>query len=172
MLFRSTYPVKRAKTIDTLPSGKEFGFTMTLTPEVSSAATILHVAINNSSLIGYTADGRPRVQKEAAINTSFMIDNAGSKLVIGGINKRDVVRVSGGLPILKDLPLIGWIFSTESESTKKSQLLAVVEVVPVAANEGFSDSEKAAMDKINGNLKNAGQSNSYGYRQFLIDKER
>lgn len=168
----NTYPVKRAKTIDTLPSSKEFGFTMTLTPEVSSAATILHVAINNSSLIGYTADGRPRVQKEAAINTSFMIDNAGSKLVIGGINKRDVVRVSGGLPILKDLPLIGWIFSTESESTKKSQLLAVVEVVPVAANEGFTEGEKAAMDKINGNLTNAGQSNSYGYRQFLIDKER
>ncbi len=168
----NAYPVKRAKTIDTLPSSKEFGFTMTLTPEVSSAATILHVDINNSSLIGYTADGQPRVQKEAAVNTSFMIDNAGSKLVIGGINKRDVVRVSGGLPILKDLPLIGWIFSTESESTKKSQLLAVVEVVPVAANEGFTAKEKAAMDKINGNLKNAGESNSYGYRQFLIDKDR
>lgn len=166
------YPVQRAKTIDTLPSSKEFGFTMTLTPEISATATILHVNINNSSLIGYTADGQPRIQKEAAVNTSFMIDNAGTKLVIGGINKSDVVRVSGGLPVLKDLPLIGWIFSTESESTKKSLLLAVVEVVPVAAGEGFSAGEKAVMDKINGNLKNAGESNSYGYRQFLIDKER
>jgi type II secretory pathway component GspD/PulD (secretin) len=31
---------------------------------------------------------------------------------------------------LKDLPGLGWIFSTETEATKRSQLLIVAEVRP------------------------------------------
>ena len=147
-----------------------FGFRMAVTPGVCGEATNLNVKIENRSLIGYNADGTPRIQRGAAIDTQFMISNKGTKLVIGGIEKKDVVSVSGGIPILKDLPILGWIFSTESESTKKSQLVVVAEVVPSKA--GVTGDAKKTVDDVNGKVKDAGGWNKVGYRQFLLDPDR
>ena len=147
-----------------------FGFRMAVTPGVCGEATNLNVKIENRSLIGYNADGTPRIQRGAAIDTQFMISNKGTKLVIGGIEKKDVVSVSGGIPILKDLPILGWIFSTESESTKKSQLVVVAEVVPSKA--GVTGDAKKTVDDVNSKVKDAGGWNKVGYRQFLLDPDR
>ena len=89
-------------------------------------------------------------------------------MVIGGIEKRSVMRVSGGIPFLKDLPLFGWLFSTETESSKRSQLLVVAEVLP-AAHAGNTDGIKK---EIGRELEKAGVSNSFGYRQYLLDSKR
>lgn len=147
-----------------------FGFRMAVTPGVCGEATNLNVKIENRSLIGYNADGTPRIQRGAAIDTQFMISNKGTKLVIGGIEKKDVVSISGGIPILKDLPILGWIFSTESESTKKSQLVVVAEVVPSKA--GVTGDAKKTVDDVNSKVKDAGGWNKVGYRQFLLDPDR
>lgn len=161
--------VQKGNKVNTAATDK-FGFTMDIMPAVCGEATNLSVKINNSSLIGYKSDGTPRIQKSAAIDTQFMISNKGTKLVIGGIEKRDVVSVSGGIPILKDLPIIGWVFSTESESTKKSQLVVVAEVMPSKA--GVAGAAKKTVDDVNAKVKGAGGWNKIGYRQFLLDADR
>ena len=158
--------------IVTTDGSDEFGFKLSLTPSVSEKATMLGVSVSNSSLIGYTSDGTPRIQQGAEVSSDFMIANDGTKLVIGGIEKRDVVSVSGGLPILKDLPIIGWAFSTESESTKRSQLLVVAEVIPVRPDEGMTEAETEETKSIEDSLEDAGEWNTWGYRQFLLDSDR
>ncbi len=150
----------------------EFGFKLTMTPSISEKATMLDISVSNSSLIGYKSSGEARIQQGAVVENSFMISNEGTKLVIGGIEKRDVVSVSGGVPLLKDLPLLGWIFSTESESTKKSQLLVVAEVIPVRPGEKMDQKTSDEIQKIDRKLENAGVSNTFGYRQLLVDSDR
>ncbi|MBE6385078.1 MAG: hypothetical protein E7048_05365 [Lentisphaerae bacterium] len=159
--------IKRGNTIN-LEATEKFGFSLKMTPVINTQATKLKVKINNSSLIGYTSDGSPRIQQGAEIDTEFMIANAGTKLVIGGIEKRSVMQVSGGLPILKDIPVLGWIFSTETEATKRSQLLVVAEVLPAEK----ADHKAELIKSIEDDLAGAGKSNSYGYRQYLIDSKR
>ena len=156
----------------TTDGSDEFGFRLSLTPSVSEKATMLNVNVSNSSLIGYTSDGSPRIQQGAEVASDFMISNDGTKLVIGGIEKRDVVSVSGGLPLLKDLPIIGWVFSTESESTKRSQLLVVAEVIPVRPEEAMTEAETEETKEIESSLEDAGEWNTWGYRQFLLDSDR
>ena len=158
--------------IVTTDGSDEFGFRLSLTPSVSEKATMLSVNVSNSSLIGYTSDGSPRIQKSAEVASDFMISNDGTRLVIGGIEKRDVVSVSGGIPLLKDLPILGWVFSTESESTKRSQLLVVAEVIPVRPDNFMTDDESKAMEKIKSDLEGAGEWNTWGYHQFLLDSDR
>ncbi len=159
---------KRGNKITTEPASVDFGFAIHMLPYINTKATKLNVIIDNSSLIGYTSDGSPRIQQSARINSDFMISNEGSKLVIGGIEKRSVMRVSGGVPFLKDLPVIGWIFSTETEATKRSQLLVVAEVMPLNKAADYQET----IDQIKGSLTKAGESNSYGYRQYGLDPER
>ena len=164
-------PMAKGKTVNTAASG-EFGFYLSMTPSVSAKATILDVTVSNSSLIGYKSNGEPRIQTGAEVTSSFMISNKGTKLVIGGLEKRDVVSVSGGIPILKDLPLLGWIFSTESESTKRSQLVVVAEVIPVNAATSMTEEAVEKAKKAEAKLEKAGENNTFGYRQFLIDSDR
>ncbi len=155
-----------------LEGSGEFGFKLTMTPSISEKATMLDVSVSNSSLIGYKSNGEARIQQGAVLENSFMISNEGTKLVIGGIEKRDVVSVSGGIPILKDIPLLGWVFSTESESTKKSQLLVVAEVIPVRPGGKMPKAASDEIQKIDKKLEKAGESNTFGYRQVLIDQDR
>ena len=164
-------PAWKGNITNTDPSD-EFGFRLSLTPSISAKATMLDVNVSNSSLIGYTSDGTPRIQQGAEVASNFMISNDGTKLVIGGIEKRDVVSVSGGVPILKDLPIIGWVFSTESESTKRSQLLVVAEVIPVRPEEAMPESASETAKKIESDLEGAGGWNTWGYHQFLLDSDR
>ncbi len=153
-------------------ASNEFGFKMSISPSVTDKATLLAVNLSNSSLIGYKSNGEARIQQGAEISSNFMISNEGTKLVIGGIEKRDVVSVSGGIPILKDIPLLGWIFSTESESTKKSQLLVVAEVVPVRPGEILAQANAEEIKQLEDKLNNAGEGNTFGYRQFMLDDNR
>ena len=139
---------KRGNTVE-LEKSSKFGFSVKMTPVINTQATKLKVQISNSSLIGYTSDGSPRIQKGAEIDTEFVIANSGTKLVIGGIEKRSVMKVSGGIPLLKDIPVLGLLFSTETTASKRSQLLVVAEIVPENKGNNYS----AEIKKINAALK-------------------
>ncbi len=155
-----------------LTASNEFGFRMTLTPSISEKATMVDLSVSNSSLIGYKSNGEARIQLGTNVESNFMISNQGTKLVIGGLEKRDVVSVSNGIPLLKDIPGLGWLFSTETESTKRSQLLVVAEVVPVRPGEVLAQADRDQIKAIDEKLKKAGDSNTFGYRQYYLDPDR
>ncbi len=169
MPFSDNTPLTTSKgrTVETAASDK-IGFHLKLSPLVSKEATKINISVSNDSLIGYTDDGHARIQKGASVRSDFMIANNGTRLVIGGIEKRDVVRVSGGVPWLKDLPVIGWVFSTENESTKRSQLLVVADVMPIRHGEEL----RPDIEKVKSDLQDAGESNRFGFRQLWLDEDR
>ena len=119
--------------------------------------------------MGYLSDGTPRQSQLEPLTTRIMIGNKNNRFVIGGIEKLDVVRGQGGIPILKDIPLIGWAFSTESESTKKSQLVVVAECESVRPDSAVPENINSDIQVIRDAVKGAGNHNSYGYGQWGFD---
>ncbi|MDR0932383.1 MAG: hypothetical protein LBM70_05110 [Victivallales bacterium] len=101
-----------------------FRFELNINPVVTARSTTLDLAVVGVSLVGWNSDGTPRLSR-SEFSTAVQIGNNGQEFVIGGIQKVSVVRSVAGLPILKDLPFLGWLFSTESESTKRSQLVLI-----------------------------------------------
>ena len=49
--------------------------------------------------------------------------------VIGGLRKSLLVRSVSGIPFLKDIPILGKLFSTQSTSVKRSSLVVAGECV-------------------------------------------
>ena len=140
-------------------SGNEkFKFELTVTPEVSSKASILNLSVNTRSMLGYNSDGSVR---SSDFNTSqrVMITNNQKRFYLGGIEKTQQVRTSGGVPLMKDIPLLGWLFSTERESLKKTQLVVVADCEIIMPQ---SEVTPPMME-----FKHA-----YGYGQLLIDPEK
>ena len=59
---------------------------------------------------------------EKGIETSLMI-KSGETVVIGGIYKEDRSRGESGIPWLKDIPLLGWLFKAQIKTIEKTELL-------------------------------------------------
>jgi general secretion pathway protein D len=47
----------------------------------------------------------------------------GSTMVIGGMISDDSDKSKSGIPILKDIPLIGWLFGRRSSSSNKTNMM-------------------------------------------------
>ncbi len=108
----------------TIPS-PEFGLKMTVTPQICAQSTTLEIQVTNSSLAGWQSDGTPRITRDSDITTAVMLDNRGQNFVLGGIEKSTVVRSTSGMPLLRELPGLGWLFGSESETTQKTHLIVV-----------------------------------------------
>ncbi len=57
-----------------------------------------------------------------SINTTMMV-KSGETIVIGGIIKENEGTDVSGIPILKDIPGLGWLFKSKVKATSKSELL-------------------------------------------------
>lgn len=167
-----TWPIEHGKEqVTKVKDG--FRFELNVNPVVTARSTTLALSVAGTSLIGWNSDGTPRVSK-SSFNTEVQIGNSGKDFVIGGIQKVNVVRSVAGLPILKDLPVLGWLFSTESESTKRSQLVLVAHAeyaLPFdTVNTEIKDNIGKLTEEISAGL--ASPVNNLGFEQLVLDTNK
>jgi len=90
---------------------------LTVTPTVSFNNFItMDVEVTDDS-----APSTTRLLKKA-INTKLMVQS-GETVVIGGIYKEDKAKDESGIPVLRRIPLLGWLFKAQTTSVTKSELL-------------------------------------------------
>jgi type IV pilus assembly protein PilQ len=58
--------------------------------------------------------------------TTEVIVDSGSTLVLGGIQNMDESGGENGFPILRKMPIIGWLFGDETDNNKKTELMFFV----------------------------------------------
>ena len=122
-------PVWKAPPQQTLKQSG-FGFSMEIAnASVTEEETNFTVTLNNSSLIGFGSDGTPRFSNSTVKDLNISLPHGRNSFVIGGLKKSALVKSSSGIPYLKDIPILGWLFSTESTSVKHSTLVVTGECV-------------------------------------------
>ena len=108
----------------TTKAANGFKFELDVTPVVTGKASILLIKVSGTSLLGWNSNGTPRLN-QSVFETEIQIGNEGKEFVIGGIKRTNVIRSVSGIPFLKDIPVLGWVFSTETETTRHSELVLV-----------------------------------------------
>jgi type IV pilus assembly protein PilQ len=73
---------------------------------------------------GLTLQGNPPIRKNE-VESTVVIPN-GSTVVIGGIVKTQEDKSVSGLPWLQKIPVLGWLFKTDSFQKQKTQLFIFV----------------------------------------------
>ncbi len=104
-----------------------FLFDLKVRPVVTGSAATVKFDANTISLIGWNSDGSPR-SSDSNIATTFQVGYSNQEFVIGGLRRTETVRSVAGLPFMKDIPVLGLLFSTENESIKQSQIVIVATV--------------------------------------------
>jgi type IV pilus assembly protein PilQ len=64
-------------------------------------------------------------------NTTLLIDD-GQTVVLGGLRKKDVSKVTNKVPLLGDIPIVGLLFRFEGEDTINSELVVFITPTIVA----------------------------------------
>lgn len=97
---------------------------LTVTPQVTNDGAISMQINLVKSAFGTrpSADAPPNITKRN-VTTNVLVEN-GSTVVIGGLYQTTTLETVSGIPFLKDLPLIGWLFRTpHAPETTKNELI-------------------------------------------------
>ncbi|MGB9498745.1 MAG: type IV pilus secretin PilQ [Dissulfuribacterales bacterium] len=79
------------------------------------------VKVTKNEITGYIPTGEPRISTNE-VETEFLV-NDGETIVIGGVVKRNLTFDETGFPLLKDIPMIGWLFKSVKKEDKKKEML-------------------------------------------------
>lgn len=96
-----------------------------VTPQVTNEGSIsLQISLNKQHFLSSSASSNTIPDKfTRKLDTSVLVDN-GSTIVLGGVYNFTSTDTHSGVPFLKDVPLIGWLFRTpENKSVSKEELI-------------------------------------------------
>ncbi len=108
------------------------------TPVVASDGTIsitMHVK-NDVPSPDFGSGGNNGSVDTRDINTSLLL-NSGDTAVIGGIFKNTVSTATSGVPLLMDIPILGFLFSSRSKEVERSEILIFLTAKITNADEVF-----------------------------------
>ena len=101
---------------------------LTVTPQITPDDNInMKVEVTQDSvgeIINTTTGGVPSINTKK-ISTQVLIDNGGT-VVIGGVYTQDELRTTPKVPLLGDIPILGWLFKNQTDTNNKRELLVFI----------------------------------------------
>lgn len=104
---------------------KNVGVHLKVTPHIARDGMLrLHIIPEFGVVVSQNADGVPTIDTRR-VDTIAMIKD-GQTIVIGGLRKREVTKDISKVPVLGDMPLLGGLFKSETESVKVNELVVFI----------------------------------------------
>jgi general secretion pathway protein D len=103
---------------------QDVGITLKVTPQINAENRVkLKVEQEVSSIQPTTTSGAADlITNKRTINTTILADNAGT-IVLGGLITNDVTQSQSKVPLLGDIPVVGELFQSSTQTDKKRNLL-------------------------------------------------
>lgn len=101
---------------------KDVKLSLKVTPQVTADESVLLDLEINRDVLGAVISGQPPTVNSRQAKTKVLVKN-GQTAVIGGIYQNDSTQSSSGVPLLKDLPILGWLFKSTTDKSARNELL-------------------------------------------------
>jgi type IV pilus assembly protein PilQ len=94
-----------------------------VTPQVTTEGDVIMKLDISRDFVGSPQAGssQPPIEKRQ-VTTQVMVRN-GQTAVVGGVYQNDSTEGESGVPVLKDIPVFGWLFKSKTTSKSKNELL-------------------------------------------------
>ena len=105
----------------------DVGVKLTMTPHIIPDGIVqleLEPSIEAVTDKGISSDYAPTISKRK-VKTTVMVED-GKTIVIAGLMRNDTAEVKKKIPLLGDIPLLGWLFRWNSTEEKKTNILIFV----------------------------------------------
>jgi general secretion pathway protein D len=107
---------------------RNIGITLTVTPNINPKGFVVMEITQTADDVGgeVSIDGNsvPIVSKREITATVAVQDR--STVVLGGLVRKSTTRSATKIPLLGDIPLIGWLFSSRNNADDRSELVVLL----------------------------------------------
>ncbi|MBE9568031.1 MAG: type II secretion system secretin GspD [Proteobacteria bacterium] len=114
----STNPNNPFQTIER----QDVGLTLKVTPQINEGDTVKLVLEQETSTVIPGTIELGIATRKRSIKTSVLVDDGGI-LILGGLIQEEVTDTQSKVPLLGDIPLIGFLFRSESTTKTKANLM-------------------------------------------------
>jgi type IV pilus assembly protein PilQ len=95
-----------------------------VTPKITPDDRVNMKVILTQDTIGATYGGIPSINTKK-VDTQVLVENGGT-LVIGGVYSQNESESKNSVPLLADIPILGWLFKNETKTSDKRELLVFI----------------------------------------------
>ena len=104
---------------------KKAVLSLTVTPHITpDNKIILDLVVTQDTISDITSGFAPAIDTQR-IGTQVLVSN-GETIVLGGIYQQAIISTVSKIPVLGDIPYLGWLFRTTSQLNEKKELLIFV----------------------------------------------
>ncbi len=122
------------------------GITLNISPSISTNDYLrLNIELDVSRFVGQVDPTTGGITIGRRIDTQVTLPS-GSTMVLGGIIEDAQSESESGIPLLKDIPLIGWLFRNRQTENRKTNLYFFV-TPTILDEEDFSDLQEVSQRK-------------------------
>lgn len=103
------------------------GVILTVTPRINEGGLVMMDVVQEVSSVVETASSgidAPTIQSRK-ISSSIAAQN-GTTIALGGLIRRTISNTRSGVPVLKDVPLLGKLFSENDDVERRSELIVLI----------------------------------------------
>ncbi|MBN1578897.1 MAG: hypothetical protein JW913_20215 [Chitinispirillaceae bacterium] len=120
------------------------GTELVVKPHISGEGRIMMELSPKKESYVRQADGTPIINEQSA--TTNVVVNNGETVVIAGLTSNEVTSNEEGIPILKDIPLLGNLFKRSEKNREKKDL--IIFVTPYILSSGMTAAAAQAAHEI------------------------
>ncbi len=103
---------------------KDATLSLTVTPQITPDDHVNMDVNVTQDTVGALYGGIPSINNKQ-VTTQVLVENGGT-VVIGGVYTQDVTDVTNKVPLLGDVPVLGWLFKNDLKTESKSELLIFI----------------------------------------------
>ncbi len=123
------------------------GLVLTVVPTVGLKTINLDIDLSVNNILGYDSSGAPVMGSRQIVDAVAVED--GAEIMLGGLVRERKIQTSAKVPILGQIPLIGYAFGGEKTLTQKSLLVTAI-TASVVGQENMTEADQAIAGRAKG----------------------
>ncbi len=104
---------------------KDVGLTLKIKPQISEGGTVKMIISQEVSDVIDTSNPAGVITNKRSLDTTVLVDD-GQTLVLGGLIQNKVEKGEYKVPLLGDIPLLGWLFRYDTRHNNKTNLMLFI----------------------------------------------
>ena len=104
---------------------KDVGLTLKIKPQISEGGTVKMLIFQEVSSVQDLKNPAGVITNKRSLDTTVLVDD-GQTLVLGGLIQDQVSKGEFKVPLLGDIPLVGWLFRYETRKSAKTNLMVFI----------------------------------------------
>lgn len=103
---------------------KDATLSLVVTPKITPDEKVTMKLDVKQDTVGNVYSGVPSINNKQ-VTTTVLVDNGGT-VVIGGVYTQDTTQSTSKIPLLGDIPILGWLFKNDNKTDTKKELLIFI----------------------------------------------